>query len=43
MITKKKYANIIYKQKETLSSIPYIKNSVNFKLLEQKCLEYINN
>lgn len=36
-----KNANILYKQKENEENTTYIKNSLNFKLLESKCLEYI--
>lgn len=37
-----KSAKVLYKQKEKNESISYVKNSLDFKLLEQKCLEYIN-
>lgn len=37
-----KNANILYKQKEKAEDISYVKNSLNFKFLEQKCLEYID-
>lgn len=37
-----KNANILYKQKEKKENIAYINNSLNFKLLEEKCIEYIN-
>ena len=36
-----KNANILYKQKEKNENINYIKNSLEFKLLEEKCLDYI--
>lgn len=36
----KKYASILYKQKINEYDVSYIKNVVNFKLLEEKCLEY---
>ena len=36
-----KSAKILYKQKENNDDIAYVKNSLNFKLLEEKCLEYI--
>ncbi len=36
----KKYANILYKQKINDYDVSYIKNVVNFKLLEEKCIEY---
>lgn len=36
-----KNANILYKQKEKKEDISYVMNSLNFKLLEEKCLEYI--
>lgn len=36
----KKYAQIIYNQKINNYNVSYISNVVNFKLLEQKCLEY---
>lgn len=36
-----KNAKILYKQKENKNDIVYVKNSLNFKLLEEKCLEYI--
>ena len=37
-----KNANVLYKQKEKREDIMYVKNSLEFKLLESKCLEYIN-
>ncbi len=39
----KKFAQIIYNQKIKNYNVTYIQNVVDFKLLEQKCLEYINN
>lgn len=36
----KKYANILYKQKINNYDVSYIKNVVDFKLLEEKCIEY---
>lgn len=39
----KKYARIIYNQKINNYEISYIKNVVEFKLLEEKCFEYIKN
>ena len=36
-----KSANVLYKQKENNEDIAYVRNSLNFKLLEEKCLEYI--
>lgn len=39
----KKFAQIIYNQKINNYNVSYINNVVNFKLLEQKCLEYIKN
>ena len=36
----KKYASIIYNQKNNGYDVSYIKNVVDFKLLEQKCKEY---
>lgn len=36
-----KNANILYKQKENKLKISYVENSLNFKLLEQKCIDYI--
>lgn len=36
----KKYASIIYNQKNNDYDVSYIKNVVDFKLLEQKCKEY---
>lgn len=36
----KKYANILYKQKINNYDVSYIKNVVNFKLLEEKCIKY---
>lgn len=35
-----KYANIIYRQKINNYDVSYIKNVVDFKLLEEKCIEY---
>lgn len=37
-----KNAHILYKQKENMEDIVYVKNSLDFRLLEKKCLEYIN-
>lgn len=39
----KKYASIIYNQKNNGYDVSYIKNVVDFKLLEQKCKEYRNS
>ena len=36
----KKYANILYKQKINNYDVSYIKNVVDFKLLEEKCIAY---
>lgn len=36
----KKYANVLYKQKINDYNVSYIKNVVNFRLLEEKCIEY---
>ncbi len=36
----KKYANILYNQKINNYDVSYIKNVVNFKILEEKCKEY---
>ncbi len=36
----KRYANILYKQKINNYDVSYIKNVVDFKLLEDKCLKY---
>lgn len=36
----KKYAIILYKQKINNYNVSYIKNIVDFKLLEKKCREY---
>ena len=36
----KKYANILYKQKINNYNVIYIKNVVDFKLLEEKCIQY---
>ena len=36
----RKYANILYKQKTNGYEISYIKSVVNFKLLEEKCMEF---
>lgn len=38
----KKYAKIIYNQKINSYDVSYIKNVVDFKLLEEKCCEYKN-
>lgn len=38
----KKYASIIYNQKINNYDVSYINNVVDFKLLEQKCLDYMN-
>lgn len=35
-----KYANILYRQKIHNYDVSYIKNVVDFKLLEEKCREY---
>lgn len=35
-----KYANILYRQKINNYDVSYIKNVVDFKLLEEKCIEY---
>lgn len=37
-----KNANVLYRQKEEKRDIKYLKNTVDFKFLEEKCLEYIN-
>lgn len=37
----KKYAQIIYNQKTKNYNVSYINNVVDFKLLEQKCIEFI--
>lgn len=37
----RKFANIIYNQKTNNYNVSYIKNVVDFKLLEQKCIEYM--
>lgn len=37
-----KYAKIIYNQKINNYDVSYIKNVVDFKILEQKCIEYMN-
>lgn len=37
-----KYANILYRQKINNYDVSYIKNVVDFKLLEEKCGEYKN-
>lgn len=37
----KKYAKIIYNQKTKNYNVSYIKNVVNFKLLEEKCKQFI--
>ena len=39
----KKYAKIIYNQKINNYDVSYIKNVVDFKLLEEKCKEYKSN
>ena len=39
----KKYAMILYKQKINNYNVSYIKNIVDFKLLEKKCKEYKSN
>ncbi len=39
----KKYASIIYNQKINNYDVSYIKNVVDFKLLEEKCKEYKSN
>ena len=39
----RKYAMILYKQKINNYDVSYIKNVVNFKLLEKKCKEYKPN
>ncbi len=39
----KKYANIVYNQKNNGYDVSYIENVVNFKLLEEKCKEYKKN
>ncbi len=39
----KKYAMILYKQKINNYNVSYIKNIVDFKLLETKCKEYKSN
>ena len=36
----KKYANVLYKQKINNYDVSYIKNIVDFKLLEEKCKMY---
>jgi len=36
----KKYAKIIYNQRINDYDVSYIKNVVNFKLLEEKCKKY---
>lgn len=36
----KKYANILYKQKINNYDVSYIKNVVDFKILEEKCIKY---
>lgn len=35
-------AKVLYKRKERNMDIQYLKNTVDFKFLEEKCLEYIN-
>ena len=37
----KKFAKIIYNQKTNSYKVSYINNVIDFKMLEQKCLEYI--
>ena len=37
-----KNAKVLYERKERDMDIKYLKNTVNFKFLERKCLEYIN-
>lgn len=39
----KKYANIIYKQKINNYDVSYIKNVVDFKVLEKKYYEFSRN
>ncbi|MBR1376841.1 MAG: type III toxin-antitoxin system ToxN/AbiQ family toxin [Bacilli bacterium] len=41
----KKYANVLYNQKINNYVIPYLAQTVDFKLLEKKCKEYtkLNN
>lgn len=39
----KKYASIIYNQKNNGYAVSYIDNVVDFKLLEEKCREYKKN
>ena len=36
-----KNANVLYRQKENNLDISYVKNSLDFKLLEEKCLEFV--
>lgn len=36
-------AHVLYKQKENELKIPYVENSLNFKFLEQKCIDYMNS
>ena len=38
----KRYASIIYRQKINNYNVSYINNVVDFKLLEEKCLNYIS-
>ena len=38
-----KYAKIIYNQKTNNHSVSYLKSVVDFKLLESKCIDYINS
>jgi len=38
----RKYAQVIYNQKINNYDVSYINNVIDFKLLEQKCLEYIH-
>ena len=36
-------SHVLYKQKENELKIPYVENSLNFKFLEQKCIDYMNS
>ncbi|MCI8832836.1 MAG: type III toxin-antitoxin system ToxN/AbiQ family toxin [Clostridia bacterium] len=38
----RKYARVIYNQKNNNYNVSYINNVIDFKLLEQKCLEYMH-
>lgn len=38
-----KNAHVLYKQRENKLKIPYVENSLNFKFLEQKCIDYMNS